>query len=144
MLEVSTYWEVIEMERKGAWEMVLIGWHCFIKQFALREDKTQRCEAARITHSRLKTVMERKPNLFPVASNNSLMATLTEDADGRIPYPHEFKEVLGVDPIEHGITNEGTALSHISQYRLAVYVASVIEQEDSIDMNPPVDATMCA
>jgi hypothetical protein len=95
----------------------------------IENDDQTRCESARVTYNRLK-VLERMNHMPQVPEFAQEGAQGSEEADeNRVPLCHEFKDVLGVEPVIAVHDGEQAPISHISQYRLAVYVASLSETQ---------------
>lgn len=110
-------------------DLLLSLWYCLLKLLTFENDDQTRCESARLTHNRLKVLerMNHMPQALEFAQGGSQASD--EIDENRVPLCHEFKEVLGVEPVIAVHEGEQAPISHISHYRLAVYVASLSETQ---------------
>lgn len=111
-------------------ELIKALWHCFIKMWSI-EDPQERISSAKVTNNRLKVLQNKKymPQVLEFLPEDSKIGESIEE--NRVPLYHEFKEVLGVEPIIPLSEDGRSSVSHISQYRLAVYVASLSDWQNS-------------
>lgn len=110
-------------------DLLLSLWYCLLKMLTVENDGQTRCESARVTYNRLK-VLEKKKQMPQVLEFAQEGPQASDEVDeNRVPQCHEFKEVLGVEPVIAVCEGEEAPISHISQYRLAVYVASLSETQ---------------
>jgi hypothetical protein len=109
-------------------DLLLSLWYCLLKLLTFENDDQTRCESARLTHNRLKAIdkMNHAPQVLEALTSGQAP---DEICANRVPLCHEFKEVLGVEPVIAVHEGEQAPISHISQYRLAVYVASLSETQ---------------
>lgn len=112
-------------------DLWLCLWHCLLKALTF-ENQELRYESARITETRLKALERRQYQQRPVVK---------EEEEGALPQLHQFQEVLGVT-LPESVENQGE-ISHISQYRLAVYLSSLSEMQRAREMND-FGQTKCA
>lgn len=123
----------------------LIGWFSVKRVFALQSERGDRFESAKITHTRLKAITSKK--FVPVVFESIPEGTTLQNSgvkNNGIPHLHEFKEVLGVDPIVPMTTDREKPLSHISQYRLAVYVSGLSERQKALVYEDLTSSAQCA
>lgn len=123
----------------------LIGWFSVKRVFALQSERGDRFESAKITHTRLKAITSKKfvPVVFESIPEGTSLRNSGVNNNG-IPHLHEFKEVLGVDPILPMTTDREKPLSHISQYRLAVYVSGLSERQKALVYEDLTSSAQCA
>lgn len=104
-------------------DLWLCLWHCLLKA-ATFENQELRYESARITETRLKSLRRQYQQPAPLVK---------EEQEGALPQVHQFQEVLGVS-LPEALENQ-SEISHISQYRLAVYLSSLSEMQRAREMN---------
>lgn len=126
-------------------DLFLIGWFSVKRIFALQSERGDRFESAKITHTRLKAIISKKfaPAMFESIPEGTSLQNSGVKNNG-IPHLHEFKEVLGVDPIIPMTADREKPLSHISQYRLAVYVSGLSERQKALVYEDLTDSAQCA
>lgn len=126
-------------------DLFLIGWFSLKRLFALHGERGDRFESAKITQNRLKTIKSKRS--LPVVLE-SIPEGTTLQCSGRknngMPHLHEFREVLGVDPVVAMTADREKPLSHISQYRLAVYVSGLSEQQKAVAYRDLTDSAQYA
>lgn len=110
-------------------DLLLSLWYCLLKMLTFENDGQTRCESARVTHNRLKVLekMNQMTHVLEFAQEGAQASGKVDE--NRVPLCHEFKEVLGVEPVIAVHQGEQVPISHISQYRLAAYVASLSETQ---------------
>ncbi|MBA4076977.1 MAG: hypothetical protein C0508_18190 [Cyanobacteria bacterium PR.023] len=126
-------------------DLFLIGWFSVKRIFALQSERGDRFESAAITHTRLKTITSKKfvPVVFESIPEGTTLQNSGVNNNG-MPHLHEFREVLGVDPVVPMTADREKPLSHISQYRLAVYVSGLTEQERALVYEGLTASAQCA
>jgi len=126
-------------------DLFLIGWFSVKRIFALQSERGDRFESAAITHTRLKTITSKKfvPVVFESIPEGTTLQNSGVNNNG-MPHLHEFREVLGVDPVVPMTADREKPLSHISQYRLAVYVSGLTEQERALVYEDLIASAQCA
>jgi hypothetical protein len=126
-------------------DLFLIGWFSFKRVFALQSERGDRFECAKITHNRLKAIVGKRfvPVLFESIPEGTTLQCSGRKNNG-MPHLHEFREVLGVDPIVPMTADREKPLSHISQYRLAVYVSGLSERQKALVYEDLADSAQCA
>ena len=126
-------------------DLFLIGWFSVKRIFALQSERGDRFESAAITHTRLKTITSKKfvPVVFESIPEGTTLQNSGVNNNG-MPHLHEFREVLGVDPVVPMTADREKPLSHISQYRLAVYVSGLTEQERALVYEDLITSAQCA
>jgi len=133
------------MNASNVCDWFLIGWFSLKRVFALQSERGDRFESAKITHTRLKAITSKK--FVPVVFESIPEGTSLQNSgvkNNGIPHLHEFKEVLGVDPIVPMTTDREKPLSHISQYRLAVYVSGLSERQKALVYEDLTSSAQCA
>jgi hypothetical protein len=126
------------------WDIFLCYWFSFGKVFALQSERSERIENAEITHTRLRAISNKRVEkvVVPIAVLTSLPISTVENSG--LPELHEFRKVLGVDPVVPMTANREKPLSHISQYRLAAYVSGLTEGQKALVYEDLAGSVECA
>lgn len=127
------------MKLTKACDFFLVYWHSLLSIASALAERAERHQGARVTGNRIKALTRGAyenvvytfddlpaEDFLPageyyLGESNSALAS--------VPPLHRFREVLGVDPVVPFRVNCEKPLSHISQYRLAAYVAGLPPQQ---------------
>jgi hypothetical protein len=135
-------------------DFLLVQWHTLIAELSGESERDYRRQSARWTENRLKALTRKSceegrahfdelpiedflpSGEFYLGENDPGIAT--------VPALHQFRAVLGVDPVVPMTADREKPLSHISQYRLAVYVSGLSEQEKALVYEDLSGSAQCA
>lgn len=126
-------------------DLCLAHWFSFRKVFAFQSERSERFQNAESTHSRLKAIASKRVEkvVVPAVKELDLLPPAAVNTSN-LPHLHEFREVLGVEPVVAMTANREKPLSYISQYRLAVYVSGLSEQQKAAVYKDLTDSAQCA
>lgn len=120
-------------------DFFLVYWHSLIGVIEAAGERAERRRSARVTGNRIKALTrgayEHVVSTFDYLPTEEFLPAgehylgESETALAAVPALHRFREVLGVDPVVPVRANSEKPLSHISQYRLAAYVAGLPVQQ---------------
>lgn len=120
-------------------DFFLVHWHSILGVIEAVGERADRRQSARVTGNRIKALTrgayEHVVSTFDYLPTEEFLPSgehylgESEPAMVTVPALHRFREVLGVDPVVPLRANSEKPLSHISQYRLAAYVAGLPVQQ---------------
>jgi len=120
-------------------DFFLVHWHSLLGVIEAAGERADRRQSARVTGNRIKALTrgayEHVVSTFDYLPAEEFLPTgehylgESETALVAVPALHRFRDVLGVDPVVPVRANSEKPLSHISQYRLAAYVAGLPVQQ---------------
>jgi hypothetical protein len=122
-------------------DLLLVHWHSLLSIAAAFAARAERNKCARVTGNRIKALTrgayENVVYTFDDLPTEDFLPAgeyylgESNSAFASVPPLHRFREVLGVDPVVPFRVNCEKPLSHISQYRLAAYVAGLPLQQQA-------------
>lgn len=120
-------------------DFFLVHLHSILGVIEAAGERVDRRQSARVTGNRIKALTrgayEHVVSTFDYLPTEEFLPAgehylgESERAMVTVPALHRFREVLGVDPVVPVNANSEKPLSHISQYRLAAYVAGLPVQQ---------------
>jgi hypothetical protein len=135
-------------------DFFLVQWHTLIAELSGESERDYRRQSARWTDNRLKALKRRSCeeamahfDELPVEDflpSGEFYLGENDPGTANVPALHQFRAVLGVDPVVPMTADREKPLSHISQYRLAVYVSGLTEQEKAIVYEDLAGSVQCA
>ena len=84
-----------------------------------------RVNSAKFNKQRLQIIAEQSRN----CRRSSHGPQITLEVQNYLPKPHEYKEVLGVEPLSFAVDKSAKPISHLSHYKLSAYVATLTETQ---------------
>lgn len=84
-----------------------------------------RVNSAKFNKKRLQIIAEQSRNCR--RSSHAPQLDLTVGTN--LPKPHEYKEVLGVEPLSFTTDKSAKPISHLSHYKLSAYIATLSETQ---------------
>jgi hypothetical protein len=120
-------------------DFFLVHWYSVLGVISAEGERADRRNSARLTGNRIKALTrgayENIVSTFDDLPAEDFLPAgeyylgESDPALVSVPALHRFREVLGVDPVVPVNTSSEKPLSHISQYRLAAYVAGLPVQQ---------------